>query len=211
MTHTIHRRGDRESLERDYIILVREYGQPEKTREAVRILADHNPVGLIKRRKGIPLRYMKNWAGGMDKKAIVKDPEPPTYVSGVYTEKGDVEGVVRDLVEAGLGLPITISGIVEDVFEICMKTGTGPHTVMLSMETIGRTELLPDDKILEITTMCGHGLVSQHLVKHLIDRVRKRRMTAEAAGFELGKQCICNSFNHIRAAKLIEEYITTRR
>jgi hypothetical protein len=211
MTHTIHRRGDRESLERDYIVLVREYGIPEKTREAVRILADHNPVGLIKRRKEIPLRYMKNWEGGMDTKALVDNTEPPTYVSGVYAEQGDVEGVVRDLVEAGLGLPITISGIVEDVFEICKKTGTGPHTVMLSVETVGRTELLPDDKILEITTMCGHGLVSQHLVKHLIDRVRKRRMTAEEAGFELGKQCICNSFNHIRAAKLIEDYIGTQR
>lgn len=211
MTHTIHRRGDRESLEGDYVVLVREYGLPEKTREAVRILANHNPVGLIKRRKGIPLRYMKNWAEGLEKKELVENPDPPTYVSGVYTEKGDVEGVVRDLVEADLGLPITISGIVDDVFDICNKTGTGPHTVMLSMETVGRTELLPDDKILEITTMCGHGLVNQHLVKHLIDQVRKRRMTAEEAGFELGKQCICNSFNHIRAAKLIEEYVSTQR
>ena len=211
MTHTIHRRGDRESLKGDYVVLVREYDRPEKTREAVRILANHNPVGLIKRRKEIPLRYMKKWEEGLDKKELVENPEPPTYVSGVYIEKRDIEGVVQDLVEADLGLPITISGLIDDVFDVCKRTGTDPHSVMLSMETIGRTELLPDGKILEITTMCGHGLVHQHLVRHLIDRVRKRRMTAEEAGFELGKQCICNSFNHIRAAQLIEEYIRTQR
>jgi hypothetical protein len=211
MTHTIHRRGCRESLEGDYVVLVREYAQPEKTREAVKILANHNPVGLIKRRREIPLRYMKNWTEGMNVNELVENPDPPKYVSGVYTKKGDVEGLVRDFVEAELGLPITISGVVDDVFDICEKTGTGPHTVMLSMETIGRTELLPDDKVLEITTMCGHGLVHQHLVKHLIGQVRKGRMTAEKAGLELGKQCICNSFNHIRAANLIEEYVITQR
>ena len=211
MTHTIHRRGDRESLEGDYVVLVREYGQPEKTREAFRILANHNPIGLIKRRNGIPQRYMKNWTDGLEKKELVESPDPPTYISGVYKEKGDIEDLVRDLVEADLGLPITISGVIDDVFDICQKTGTGPHTVMLSMETIGRTELLPDDKILEITTMCGHGLVHQHLVRHLIGQVRKERMTAEEAGLELGKQCICNSFNHIRAANLIEKYVSTQR
>jgi hypothetical protein len=211
MTHTIHRRGDRGSLENEYVILVRGINESDKTNQVIRILADHKPIGLIKRRREKPLRYMKNWTEGLEIEELVENQESPTYVSGVYTEKGNVEGVVRDLVEADLGLPITISGIIDDVFEICKKTGTGPHSVMLSMETIGRTELLPDDKIMEITTMCGHGLVNQHLVRHIINEVRKGRMTAEEAGFELGRQCICNSLNHLRATNIVKEYVDTQR
>lgn len=213
MTHSNHRRGDRESLEEDYVILVRGdlRSRPDKARKAVWILADHNPAGLIKRRTGKPLRYMRNWKEGMELKELVKDPEPPIYVAGVYMRKKDVEGCIKDLAEANLGFSIVVSGIYDDVFDICKKVGTGPHTVNMSMETIGRTELLPEDKILEITTMCGHSLVSQYLVRHLIDRVRKGKMTAEEAGLELGKQCVCNFFNPVRAAKIIEEYVTRQR
>ena len=81
----------------------------------------------------------------------------------------------------------------------------------MSMETIGRTELLPDDGILQLTTMCGHSLVSEHLARHLIDQVRKGRITAEKAGLELGKQCVCNFLNPVRASKIIEEYTAKQR
>jgi hypothetical protein len=59
--------------------------------------------------------------------------------------------------------------------------------------------------------MCGHSLVGEPLAKHLIDRVRKGRITAEEAGLELGKQCVCNFFNPVRAAKIIEEYVESQR
>jgi hypothetical protein len=79
------------------------------------------------------------------------------------------------------------------------------------MKTIGRTELLPDERILDIETMCGHSLVSDHLTRRLIDKVRKGKMTAEEAGLELGKQCVCNYFNQVRAAKIIKEYVSAQR
>ena len=81
----------------------------------------------------------------------------------------------------------------------------------LSMETIGRTELLPEEKILELITMCGHSLVSPNLAKHLINEVRKGRLTADEAGRELGKQCGCNFFNQVRAAKIIQECVDYQR
>jgi hypothetical protein len=104
-----------------------------------------------------------------------------------------------------------VSGDFDTVSDVCSKTGTGPHTMNMSLETIGRTELLPDDRILEIATMCGHSLVGEHLIRYLIDRVRKGRMTAQEAGLELGKQCICNFFNPVRAEKLIKEYASLQR
>ncbi len=154
---------------------------------------------------------MKNWDEALSLKELLEDPDPPQYVTGVYTSEKDVEGVIRDLAEADLGFSVVVSGIFNNVFGICERVETGPHTVNMSMETIGRTELLPEDRILEITTMCGHSLISQHLVRHLIDRVRKGAMTAEEAALELGKQCVCNFFNPFRAAKIIDKYVDLQR
>ncbi len=213
MTHSNHRRGNRESLMGDWVILVRgdTGGQPDKMREIISIFSSHNPIGVIKRRSLPALRYMRNWKAGVGLKELVEGPDPPIYAAGVYEEKDDVEGVVRDLAEAELGLSIVVSGVFEEVFDICKNVGTGPHTVNLSMETIGRTELLPDDDILDVITMCGHSLVGEHLVRHLIGRVRRGRMTAEEAGLELGKQCVCNFFNQVRATKIIEKYVEAQR
>jgi hypothetical protein len=213
MTHSNHRRGSRKSLLGDWVVLVRGDvgGKPEEMKRIMEIFGDHNPIGLIKKRSLPAQRWMKNWKEGMGLREIVENPDPPVYAAGVYTEKDDVEGVIRDLEREEQGLCIVVSGIFDEVFDICKKTGTGPHTVNLSMETIGRTELLPDERILDIETMCGHSLVGEHLTRHLIDRVRKGKMTAEEAGLELGKQCVCNYFNQHRAAEIIEEYIAAQR
>jgi hypothetical protein len=213
MTHSNHRRGDRESINSDYVVLVR-YETPkshEETSEVVKILGDHNPVGLTTRHFGVPLRYMRGWKEGLGLKELVEHPDFPAHVAGVYDNREDIEGLIKDLVEADIGYSIVVSGDFDTVSEICSKTGTGPHTMNMSLGTIGRTELLPDDRILEITTMCGHGLVGEHLARHLIDRVRKGRTTAQEAALELGKQCICNFFNAVRAEKIINEYTTLQR
>ena len=52
---------------------------------------------------------------------------------GVYEEKDDVEGVIRDLAKAELGLSIVVSGVFEEVFDICKRVETGSHMVNLSM------------------------------------------------------------------------------
>jgi hypothetical protein len=197
----------------DWVILVRgdTGGQPDKMREIIRIFSNHNPIGVIKRRSLPGLRFMKNWKEGLTLKELLDNPDPPIYAAGVYEDKDDVMGVIQDLSNADLGLSVVVSGIFEEVFDICKKVGTGPHTVNLSMETIGRTELLPDDDILKIITMCGHSLIGPNLVRHLIGRVRKGIITAEEAGLELGKPCVCNYFNQVRATKIIEKYVEAQR
>ena len=182
----------------------------DKAKRVVEILADHNSVGLIKRRTGIPLRYMRNWGESLRLKDLIDDPDT-RYVAGFFTGKDDMAGVVRDLYEADLGFSVVVSGLYENVFEICRNVGPGPHTVNMSMVTIGRTELYPDDRILEISMMCGHSLVSQRLVRQLINEVLKGKMTAEEAGLELGKQCVYNFLNPVRAARIVQEYATHQR
>jgi hypothetical protein len=94
------------------------------------------------------------------------------------------------------------------VHEALKEAGKDPHTVNMSAESFGRVDLLPEPKILEITTMCGHHMVSPCLAKHLVEEVKKGRMTAKDGAVELAKQCTCGFFNVERAEKLLAEYIS---
>jgi hypothetical protein len=59
---------------------------------------------------------------------------------------------------------------------------------------------------MEITTMCGHAMVSRGLIGILAEKIKKREMTPEQAGLELAKPCQCGIFNPVRAARLMEEF-----
>ena len=88
------------------------------------------------------------------------------------------------------GITITVPGLVE-------------HECKLSIRA--KPAKLPEDEILEITTMCGHGMVSQYLARQtLLDIKRGKRTSQEAAEF-LATPCICGVFNPKRAQLLLEE------
>ena len=220
MTHSNHRRGDRESLMGDWVVFTTDARphEPEKLRRYVEILMSHNPVSLATRRfegeKRTRFRYVKGWDSDKDSGIfkstsleVMRETPDLRWGSAVYTDFEDVKGVLRDLKEAELGIAVVFTGLFDKVHEACREVGTGPHTVNMSAETFGRLDLLPEPRILEMTTMCGHHMISPYLVRHLIEQVRRKRMTAEDAAVEMAKQCTCNFFNVDRGAKLIEEYI----
>jgi hypothetical protein len=62
---------------------------------------------------------------------------------------------------------------------------------------------LPDKGIMEITTMCGHGMVSAEWVRRRAQLLRRGETTARAAAHELARSCVCGIFNLDRAAKLL--------
>jgi hypothetical protein len=77
MTHTNHRRGSRESLQKDYIVLAmidpaveaqHMYKGPlkERVKSLLKILAKHSPVALSARTPERRLRYLKGWGPSMD-------------------------------------------------------------------------------------------------------------------------------------------------
>ena len=113
--------------------------------------------------------------------------------------------VLKDLKDEDLGLSVTVSGLTENIHECCQRVGLAPHTIVMSLGIWGRTDLLPEEKIQRVATMCGHGLVSYNLVKELAEQVKSGRLTARKAGETLAKPCICGVFNPERAAELIEE------
>jgi len=163
------------------------------------------------------VRFRARWIKGFkdqefhsmveSRKDILAIEDAQKYCSVVFDNKESLLKALAELKDADLGHSVVVSGIFDNVFEVCKAIGTGPHTVNMSAGIWGRTELLPERRILEITTMCGHGYVSRYLVKHLVERVKNQEIDLEDAAVELSKQCICNFFNPVRAAALIERYI----
>ena len=226
MTHTHHRRGSRESLMKDFVVLSmvdpevkaqHEYGAPLRGRvkRFFEICERQGPVALVARTKGRRLRYLEGWEPRMDSGIhrsstlgeILECDELADEGIGhaVYTDIGAVREVLRELKEADSGISIVVSGIFDEVFDACREVGLEPHTVNMSLGTWGRTELLPEQPVLELCTMCGHAMVSERLVDLVVDRVRNGVMTTEEAAVELGKQCTCNIYNTVRAARIIKE------
>jgi hypothetical protein len=121
----------------------------------------------------------------------------------VFTSKDDATQFMRDLKEADLGISVVASGLFEEIFQCCRKAGITPHTANYSLGVHGRTEKLPPEEVLEITTMCGHSLVTGGLVKKLIADVKKGKVSPEKAAEKLAGSCLCGVFNPRRAARLL--------
>jgi len=195
-------------------------GEASKHKKFLEILTKYDPVNCTTN-TGIEgesrrLRYVRGWGrqkdSGVHESATleeIKSLEKPRGGSALYNNKEAVQKVVNDLVEADLGFSIVISGIFDEVDDICEKSGIKPHTINFSGETLGKMSLLPEPKILEITTMCGHHFVAASLARFLIEKVRQGKMTADEASIELAKQCTCNWFNANRASKLIQQYVSS--
>jgi hypothetical protein len=121
----------------------------------------------------------------------------------VFNNSSEFTTFVRRLKEKKLGPSVVVSGLFDEIFKCLKEAGIHPHTVQFSLGIFGRVDRLPREEILQITTMCGHHLISASLAKKLLNDVRKGKITPERATEIMGKQCICGAFNETRAAKLV--------
>jgi hypothetical protein len=204
MTHTLHRQGSMESLERDYVIFampssgLNSEGSKPKLEKVFEILKRYDPVNVGDSKGG------SRFSLGSDEavRQILVENE---LVHAVYRSREQVIQVLKDLRQEDLGLSVTVSGLMEHVHECCHQAGLTPHTIVMSLGIWGRADLLPEEKIQRVATMCGHGLVSYNLVRELAGEVKAGRLTARKAGEMLAKPCICGVFNPERAVELLEE------
>ena len=198
MTHTLHRRGTRESLSEDYTIMmlqsvgINDEGHIPKIQEFLRIVLRYNP-------KNIGSVTM----GGMIDKPEEVIANANKIGHAVFDNKEDLTAVLRELKKADLGISVTVGGIFENVDECLEKAGLKHHTANFSLGIWGKTEKLPSNDVLEVTTMCGHALVAPNLVKAMAKEVKAGTKTPEEAAKVLMPQCACGVFNPARAAKLL--------
>lgn len=206
MSHTLHRQGSVQELERDYVVFampasgINSKGSKQKLDKVYQILLSHDPVNIGDSKGG------SRFSLGSDQAVedIIVENE---LVHGVFRSAEKVIAVLKDLKEADLGLSVTVSGLTHRTEQCCAKAELTPHTIVQSLGVEGRLEMLPDERVMRIATMCGHGLVSFNLILDLAAKVKRGSLTAEKAGEILAKPCICGVFNPKRATEIISEFV----
>ena len=185
MTNTLHRRGTREELERDYIVKT---GGDGGDRE-----------NIAKRRAAfteIALKYHP---------ITVRDDSVHEFV---FDNAAAVAEVLSELKVADLGLSVTVSGLMDGVNQCCRKAGLILHTVEHSLGIMGRLDRLPNTSIVDISSLCGHGMVSYNIIQKMIDIVKRQRLSPKVAAAYLSKPCTCGSFNPNRAEEILKRMRT---
>jgi hypothetical protein len=202
MTHTLHRRGDRESLGTDYVftsMAARAHNMPgaaEQFNKFFQICARHNPdfMGDLSRGNELLLGRETLMISSIDK----------SFGQAVYRDVDTVATVLKELIDEGFDRSVVISGLFDEIEKCCQRTGLGtPHTIEWSLGTWGDTSLLADRQEMEIMTMCGHAQVPASLIQHLARKVKDGKISAVEASRKMARQCTCGVFNIGRGAELL--------
>ena len=205
MTHTNHRQGTRESLSNDYVAFIypakgiNDKDAGPKLQEFLRIGYKYGPVNAGPARLGDMFMSFPE--------RVIERVIRATSAYMVFDDRSKVEAFINDLVKANLGLSVIVSGLFDEVGEMCRTAGIKPHTLGCSLGVWGRVDRLPQAEILDITTMCGHGMISFNLVRRMTDKVITGLISFEEAGRIMARPCTCGVFNPKRAEDLLRQYI----
>lgn len=228
MTNTLHRfsehyafqpRPDPRPVADDYIVFamasrgVNDDHLTEKYRTFAQLALGHNPVNVGDATKGgiyrpqAALNPLVHWRRDErpDPEGLVAGIDGHTTMSAVFSTWEDMEAFVKDLAAADLGVSINISAPMDAAARCCKAAGITRHSVEYSLGFQGRIERLPDRAVLEIGTMCGHGMISHNFVKKMVDWVKEGRRTPAQAARYMARFCVCGVFNTVRAERLFEE------
>jgi hypothetical protein len=208
MTHSLHRRGDFESLKNDFVVLgcpatgVNKKGSAPKTQKFLSICYKHGPINLGDMKTG------NIYNTTMDD--ILSRVTDGTIVQCTFDNREKIVSLLKDLKENRPGISIIISGV-SDIVQHCMEeAGLGRiHSLEYSLGTWGKTERMPDFQILETVTMCGHAMISSDLVRKMVRDVKRGRRTVEDACLELAKCCTCGNYNLTRGKQLFQKLLST--
>jgi len=203
MTHSLHRIGSAENLDQEIIFIltpskgINSKGAEAKIKKFLDIIVSNGPVHYGDDRVG------NRYTAGYDK--IVGNLEGITNIHAVFNDFERAKEVFRGIVEADLGLSVVVSGLFNKAKACCGAAGIHYHSVEHSLGIWGDRSLLPDERTLEVLTMCGHGLVSANLIKAMAEDVRDKKKSAQEAAEEIARHCLCGIFNTERAALLLKE------
>jgi hypothetical protein len=217
MTNTLHRYGAPETLENDFIVFamsargVNDQGSVEKFQEFLRIARKHHPVNLGDATQGGVYRPSKrlnplaHWfrKDERDPEGLVRGVIQPTVVSAVFDNKDSLRSFLKDVKEADLGLSINISALTDRADEVAREAGITRHSVEYSLGFFGKLDKLPDRATLSLATMCGHGMISFHFAKKMIDWVKQGRRSPEEASRYMARFCTCGIFNTTRSCQIL--------
>jgi hypothetical protein len=205
MTHTLHRRGSEESLRCDYIVFTmsakgfNEEGSADRMRTFLQILLNHQPVNFGDMVTGNG--YVKS------RDEIFRNIQSTSIVHGVFTDPSVVTRILEELKEADLGISVVVTGVHEETERCCKGSALQKHTLEHSLGIFGNLRKLPSEETLQLTTMCGHGMVPANLVERVIAEIKRGKKTMREGAIELTRPCHCGIYNPVRAERLLQRLV----
>lgn len=204
MSHSLHRYGTEENLNNDYTFYARtsrwvnREGCGPKLRQILDIILSEKPVNFGSSHAG------KSYKAGLDPEEYATTLDKAYGVACCFSTKEAIRNILVKLKEADTGISIVTGGLIDDIVEIAKEIGLKPHTAFLSLGIHGKKSLLPEEQVLEMTTMCGHGMVSALLTNAVMRKVESGDMTPEDGATLLAQPCPCGIFNTDRCEELLK-------
>ncbi len=202
MTHTLHRIGNRDNLADDFVVFamsakgINEKGSKAAMRRFMELAFELEPVNAGDMKTGNMFTHSRQ--------EILDGVQDVSIVHAVFTDERKVAALLESVRRADLGLSVVVTGLFDRVDAVAQRADLRQHTVECSGGIWGRTDRLPGAGVMQITTMCGHGMVAAKLVQEKARQVRRGRKSAEQAALELARPCVCGIFNPVRAARLLQ-------
>jgi hypothetical protein len=234
MTNTLHRYSEHYAFERpphpqpvrdDFIVFamasrgINDDDLVAKYRAFLRLALKHNPVNIGDASKGgmhrsrQDLNPKAHWKRDHEpnSEAVILGIEGHTTVAAVFDNYQDMKAFLEDVRDANLGVSVNISAPMDEAERCCRDTRITRHSVEYSLGFCGRIDKLPDATVLELTTMCGHGMLSAHFAKKMIDWVKENRRSVPEVARTMARFCSCGVFNISRAESILNEARTKNR
>lgn len=221
MTNTLHRFGPAESFVDDYIVIalpaksVKGQGDTlPALRRFLEISLEYEPVnigdsmgggGIRPTRHAHALEHFGSRPTKPDFQAVIDGLTIATTIAAVFDKRENAEAFIGRLKAEDLGVSINISTSVENAQGCCKAAGLVRHSVGYSLGFEGIPLNDPNRYVLMLSTMCGHGMISQNLARKAIDFVRENRRSPDQVIAYLSRFCSCGIFNSSRARRIIEE------
>lgn len=207
MTHTLHRFKENGLKEDDFVIIAmparginNDENTTDKLRKFLEIFNKNNAVNM----------------GGMGTGMLVNTPsykiienvypELP-MVHGVFDNRDNLINALKDINEANMGISVIVSGLIDEVNECVAEVGLNRHSVNYSLGIWGDKSKLPDEKYLEISTMCGHAMVSPSYIAKIVNDIEHNKISIEKAAIKLSLPCVCGIFNPKKAEKILRKIV----
>lgn len=205
MTHSLHRKPHPQLKGEDFVILCmaaqkfNDRGSGEKLKKIFQMLHELDPDNIADDNLG-------GIFTGQTPESILEHMGDKAYVSVTFSDEDKLREALKRLKEADLGMSVVVSGRFDMVFRLLTEVGLRSHTVNMSLGIFGNKKILPKEEVLEMTCMCGHGMVSSRHVETVLRKVKARKMTATEGAKDLARSCTCGIFNPHIAAQLIENH-----
>lgn len=205
MSHSLHRYGTKENLKNDFCIYTRaargvnRENCGDKLRETLNIYLSEDIVNFGSSHAG------KCFLAGLNPEEYAKTLDNSYGIIATFADREAVKGVLTKVRDAEIGISTVVSGLIDEVVDIAHECGLKPHTASLSLGIYGKTSVLPEGEVLELTTMCGHSLIAQNLVRSVVEKVEKGNLTPDEAALILAKPCTCGIFNVKRCSEILTE------